>query len=152
MYASTGAHLYNANNWSEGMTRVVIGEGVFDVIGLKRGLDHLGDQSTLPIGSFGMQLSINPNGDDQLSKLLDLKQRGLRRVTLLWDNEPAAIKNAIKTATKLLRYGFEVYVGVLDGVKDPGEATPAQVAHAITYSYPIRNALQAMVLAKKLCP
>lgn len=152
MYASTGSHLYNIQNWQEGMDTVVISEGPFDVIGTKRGLDYAKMTNVLPVGSFGMTFSINPNTDDQMNKLLALKKRGLRKVVFLWDNEPAAIRRALDAALAIMRYGFEVSVAKLDTSKDPGDASPEEVARAIKGAHVITSALTAMLVARKLIP
>jgi len=152
MFSSTGSHFYNINNWQEGMDSVVISEGPFDVIGVKRALDELGIKNTLPIGSFGMTLSFNEmTSEDQLNKLLLLKERGLRNVTMMWDNEPVAIDRAIDAGMRLARYGFNVRVAVLQDAKDPGEATAKQIGDALARAHEIKSALQTMLLKRKLC-
>ena len=152
MYASTGSHLYNIQNWGEGMDTVVIGEGVFDVIGIKRALDAAHINNMLPVGSFGMSLTVNQSGDDQMGKLLYLKELGLRQVIFLWDNEPKAIHNAIHAAHKVAMFGFKAYVAKLDTNKDPGEADVKAIHEAILNAHPVRNTLDCLLLEKKLCP
>ena len=152
MFSSTGSHFYNIDNWQEGMDSVVISEGPFDVIGVKRAFNQLGIKDTLPIGSFGMTLSVhNDASEDQLNKLLLLKEQGLRNITMLWDNEPVAIARAIDAGMRLRRYGFNVRVAVLQDAKDPGDASPKQIGDALARAYVLNSALQAMLLKRKLC-
>lgn len=151
MYASTGAHFYNINNWLPGMDTVVICEGVFDVIATQQAIKRAGWVNKLALGSFGMQLSIAKRGEeDQLSRLLALKDLGLKRIVILWDNEPTAIQNAIDTGLVLARYGFEVDIAKLDKSKDPGEAPPLEIIAALNNTHPLRSRLDALRLAKAL--
>lgn len=150
MFSSTGSHLYNINNWQPGMTKAVLCEGPFDVIGTKRALDHSGARDTLPMGTFGMHFSVSDVGQpDQMDKLMALKREGLQEVTFLWDNENPAICRAIDAAEKINRYGLTAKVAILEGAKDPGEATPQQIMDALKKARPINNALQAMMLKRK---
>jgi DNA primase len=153
MYSSTGAHLYNINNWSDGMDSVVISEGVFDVIGVKKALANTYmDKTTLPLGSFGMSLSVDSlDGHDQISKLLILKSKGLKNVYILWDNERIAIGRAIEIGLKIKRYGFNVKICTLKKSKDPGEAPASEILDAINNATTITSPLLAMTLQSRLC-
>jgi DNA primase len=149
-FASTGEHLYNINNWADGQDTVTISEGVFDVIAVKKALSHARMDNVLPLGSFGMQFSIRPDSKDQISKLLLLKAKGLKNVVMLWDNEPAAMRNAIKTADQIRRYGFNVSVAKLSVSKDPGEASEGEIVTAINEAHAVRSNIDILMLERKL--
>lgn len=128
-FSSTGSELYNGLN-AVGSERIVIGEGVFDVAATKIALD--GEQSlrdVTPIGSFGKHLS---HGDErsQMNKLLELKSKGLRQVTLMWDAEKEAIKAAVKAARMIRSYGLLARVAILPKGKDPNEVPASEVRAA----------------------
>lgn len=149
LFSSTGSHLYNINNWRDGMSSLVISEGPFDVIGVKRALDTINAERVLPVGSFGMTLSISKSGhEDQMGKLLALKARGLKTVMFLWDNEPVALQRAVDAAVEVLRYGFKVRVAKLSRSKDPGDASPEEIVEAMVTAAPINSALSAMMVAR----
>lgn len=148
MFASTGSHLYNINNHAEGQDTVTISEGVFDVIAVKRALAHARMDNVLPLGSFGMHFSINPNGDDQLGKLLLLKERGVKRIVFLWDNEARALEGAVEAANAIRKYGFKVYVAKLAVSKDPGEATNEEIITAITTAREVTSDLGALIMVQ----
>lgn len=117
-FASTGEHLYNAQN-VHSTERVVIGEGVFDVAALKIALD--GDVSlrdVVPIGSFGKHIA-----DGQMSKLLVLQARGVKEITFMWDGELRAVDDAIETGIRVKGMGFKVRIALLPKGKDPNEVS-----------------------------
>lgn len=128
-FASTGAHLYNGHN-AHGATDVVVGEGAFDVMATKIALDgDMALREVVPIGTFGKHLS---HGDDgtQLARLMDLKEEGLRRITIMWDGEEKAIEDAIETGLLLRKYGFVARIAILPKDRDPNEVPPAVVRNA----------------------
>jgi DNA primase len=125
-FASTGKYLYNGHNaW--GAEHIAIGEGAFDVYGLKLALDSQPDtRAVVPVGSFGKHLS---HGDDesQLGQLLKLKERGLRIATFMWDGERQAFEDAIEAALIVRKHGITARVATLPQGKDPNEATQEEV-------------------------
>ena len=144
-FSATGTHLYNAHN-AIGASRVVINEGVFDVAATKIALDEEMDlRAVVPIGSFGKHLS---SGDEnsQLSKLLKLKEWGLKECTFMWDGEPRAIHDAIDAALQVRQFGLTVRVAILPDGKDPNELPPAAVRFAFWRAVAITP--QAAVMLK----
>lgn len=130
-FASTGSVLYNGHNaW--GADHIVLGEGVFDVAAIKIALDQdMALRDVVAVGTFGKHLS---HGDDesQLAKLLALKKRGLKNITIMWDGEDKAIDDAIRTGLLLLSVGFKVRIAILPEGKDPNEV-PATVVRECFY-------------------
>ena len=126
----TGAFLYNGQN-ALATKRIVMCEGVFDVIAAKNHLDTepiLRD--VVPVGSFGKHLSYGRlDGDDQLGRLIKLKARGVSQVTMMWDGEVKALTAAITAGEIIKRIGIEVRIGLLPKDKDPNEV-PASVFNA----------------------
>jgi DNA primase len=149
-FSSTGAHLYNGHN-AHGCEHVVIGEGAFDVIATKIALDGQTElRNIVPIGSFGKHLS---SGDDnsQFAKLLQLKEGGLKIVTIMWDSEEKAIEAAVNTALMLRRYGFVARVAILPKDKDPNEVPPSVVRAAFWKAEAINESVAVRLrLAKRL--
>lgn len=128
-FASTGAYLYNGYN-AVGAEHIVIGEGVFDVAAIKIALDaDVSLRDVVPVGSFGKHLS-HDNDDSQVAKVMQLKEQGLKIVTLMWDGEPAAIAAAVKSALMLKSLGLITRVAVLPAGKDPNEVAGAVVRQA----------------------
>lgn len=128
-FASTGSVIYNGQN-AVGAEHIVIGEGVFDVAATKVALDgQMELRDIVPVGSFGKHLSF---GDDssQIAKLMILKERGLKTITLMWDAEPAALEAAADTALLLKGYGFVTRIAVLPPGRDPNEVAPSVVRDA----------------------
>lgn len=128
-FATTGTHLFNGHN-AGGAEHVVIGEGVFDVAAIKIALDQeMTLRDVVPIGSFGKHLS--SGGDNsQLAKLMMLKERGLKLVTIMWDGEKAAIEAAIDTGLLLNSMGLVARVAILPPGKDPNEIPASEVRAA----------------------
>lgn len=128
-FSSTGSTLYNGQN-AIGVERIVINEGVFDVMATKIALDsdiHLRD--VVPVGSFGKHLSV---GDEQsqMAKLMTLKERGLKEVTFMWDGEDRAIEDAVEAALKVRSMGLVARIALLPKDKDPNEVAPIVVQQA----------------------
>ena len=129
--SGTGRFLYNGHNVRRAK-RVVMGEGAFDVIALKRALDEESDlRDVVPIGSFGKHLSSgSTTGADQLGAFLELKHEALRQVTIMWDGEVKALEAALDAAKLLNGAGLEVKVACLPAGKDPNEVAPDIVRQA----------------------
>lgn len=127
----TGRFLLNAQNVIA-TDEVVMNEGAFDVAATKIALDQDPDlRRVVPIGSFGKHLSYGSmDGNDQLGRLNQLKARGVRVVTIMWDGEQNALTSALG-ACKLLRgVGFQARIALLPKGKDPNEVLPEVVRQA----------------------
>jgi DNA primase len=149
-FASTGSHLYNGYN-AIGVEHLAIGEGVFDVAAIKVAFDaEVTLRDVVPIGSFGKHLS---SGDEnsQLAKLTQLKDKGLRIVTFMWDGEKQAIKDAVKAAQLVASVGITARVALLPKGKDPNECAPQQVRDAFWKAVPINSAAatRLMLIAER---
>ena len=147
-FSSTGRYLFNGHN-AIGSARVVICEGVFDVMGAKIALDcDVSLRDVTPIGSFGKHLS-NGCGDDQIGELIKLKHRGLREVAYMWDGEIGAIKAAIKSAIVVSGLGIKTKVAILPKGLDPSDAKPSEVIAAYNSAVVI-NKISAIKLLASL--
>lgn len=131
-FASTGTHIYNGHN-AHRAARVVVGEGAFDVMALKVALDgDVGLRDVVPVGTFGKHLSHGrPDGNDQLSRFLELRDGGMKEVTFMWDGEPKALIAAAEAGTLLQSRGIAVRIGILPPGKDPNEVPP----HVVRATY-----------------
>lgn len=121
-FASTGAYLYNGQN-AKGAARIVLGEGVFDVMAIKVALDA--DPSlrdVVPVGTFGKHLS-SGGAESQMGKLMALKEHGLREVTFMWDGERKATQDAVKAALEVRQHGLVARIAFLPKDKDPNEVS-----------------------------
>lgn len=139
---STGEHLYNSMN-VHNTGRIVIGEGVFDVIAIKMALDGDVDlRDVVPVGSFGKHLSVN-----QYAKFSELKKRGVSSVTMMWDGEKQATDDAVKAGLKLVSMGFKVRIATLPEGKDPNEVLPEVVREAFYKAVPLtkQSAIRIMM-------
>ncbi|CDT53980.1 DNA primase catalytic core, N-terminal domain protein [Vibrio coralliirubri] len=143
--AGTGKYLYNAHNVI-GLESIVIAEGAFDVAAVIMAFE---DDSTLNsvgvVGSFGKSLSTDGEKGCQLTQLFDLKQKGLRTVTFMWDGEPSAIKAACKQALHLRSFGFDVRLARLPDGKDPNEISKDEVRLAFYRSEPVNSLTMAKI-------
>jgi len=131
-FASTGEHLYNGHNVLN-TERVLVGEGVFDVIAQKIALD--GDSAlrdVVPIGTFGKHIAAG-----QLGKFHALQERGVREVTLMWDGELKATDDAVKAGLELVGMGFRVRVAMLPADKDPNEISAEEVRRCFYSAIPL---------------
>lgn len=131
MLPGTGRYLFNGQN-ACGAREVVMGEGAFDVIAIKKAFDEdVNLRAIVPVGSFGKHLSYGSlNGDDQLGRFLDLKTRGLQVVTIMWDGEWRALVSALDAAEQLKRIGLTVRIALLPKDRDPNEVLPEVVRDA----------------------
>lgn len=127
----TGRYIFNGQN-VVACEHVVMGEGVFDVFSIKAALDmDAGLRSVVPVGSFGKHLSHgHKTGDDQITRLVTLKQQGLKRVTIMWDGEVSALDAALSAAQLIKSVGLNAYVAFLPKGKDPNEIPPQEVLKA----------------------
>lgn len=124
-FASTGEHLYNGHN-VHATKRIIVAEGAFDVMAVKIAVDEDPDlRDIVPIGTFGKHLSEN-----QISKFLTLKERGVREVVIMWDGEVAATDAAITAGLRIKGLGFQVRIAMLPKDKDPNEVPTEEVRRA----------------------
>lgn len=143
-FASTGKHIYNGHN-AHRAKRVVVGEGVFDVMALKIAFDAVTEfRDIVPVGTFGKHLSHGASGEDQLSRFIELKGEGLEEVTFFWDGEPQALADAGEAAMLLRGIGLSANVAILPKGKDPNEVLPEVIYKAYWNALPIN----AMNMAK----
>ncbi len=121
---ATGRHIYNIQN-AVGCEEACLGEGAFDVWSIKAAFDADPElRGVAAIGSFGKHLSYgSTEGDDQLGRLLQLKRRGLKRVTIMWDGEAKVIKDAINAWRHMASIGLKGAIALLPPGKDPNEVT-----------------------------
>lgn len=139
-FASTGAYLYNGHN-AYGCTEACMGEGAFDVFAIHMAL--MGDpalRNVAAIGSFGKHLSAGDEGKSQMDELLKLKDRGLKRLTFMWDGETRAILDAIEAAMQVRKLGIITRVAILPPGKDPNEVTAEEVRQAFWEAITINDA------------
>jgi len=130
-FASTGRLLFNGHN-AHGAKRLLVCEGVFDVMAAKLALDEDVDLRDVAIvGTFGKHLSSLGDGEkDQLAYILELKREGLKEVTFMWDGERRALADAARAALMLSGYGIHCRVAVLPENKDPNEVLGSVVRKA----------------------
>lgn len=132
MFASTGQLLYNAHA-ARGASRIVVGEGAFDVMAIAqalRGDATLGDM--VPVGTFGKNLSSRVEGDDQIAQLIELRRLGLKEVVMMWDAEPSALTAAIDAGNAIRRLGLVARIATLPAGCDPNEVPHEVVKAAIS--------------------
>jgi DNA primase len=142
-FASTGSIIYNGQN-AMGAEHIVIGEGVFDVMATKIALDtQMALRDIVPVGSFGKHLSFGDESS-QIAKLMTMKERGLKIITIMWDGEPKALEAAADVALKLKSFGFTSRVAVLPEGRDPNEVAASVVCDAFYRAMPVN----AMTMTK----
>lgn len=147
-FAVTGKHLFNGQN-VVATKRVVVGEGVFDVMALKIALDA--DESmrdVVPIGTFGKHLS-----EDQILRFGELVERGVKDVTFMWDSEVGAIDSAVEAGFELKqRYNLNVRIAQLPNGCDPNETTPDVVRFSYYSALPLNpaNAIKLKLSQRKM--
>jgi DNA primase len=127
----TGRYLLNGQSALR-TRRVVMGEGAFDVMAIKKALDEDGElRNVVAVGSFGKHLSFgNTDGNDQLGRFRELRKSGLELVTIMWDGEPKALVAALDAAERLVGIGIAVKIAILPADKDPNEVLPEVVRTA----------------------
>lgn len=127
----TARYLYNGHTAKALHAKhVLMCEGPTDVIKAQIALDQAEDlKKIVAIGTFGMDLTKSPEGDDQVSAFSKLKRLGgLETVTIMWDGEPKAYEKALVAADILLGIGLNVRIATLPFELDPGDAD-ATVIH-----------------------
>lgn len=129
--SASGRFLYNGQNaWMS--DHVVVGEGAFDVIAIHAALQEDPSlRSVAAVGTFGMHLSANADGEDQLSAFIALMGQRLKKVTLMWDSEPAALRGALAASDKLRGIGLQTQIAILPKGKDPNEVHPIVIREAL---------------------
>lgn len=138
-FASTGAHLFNGHN-VHNTKRVLVGEGVFDVMAQKIALDGDHDlRDVVPVGTFGKHLSFGTD-ESQLAKFLELRNRGVEEITFMWDGEVKATDDAIEAGQMLKGVGFKVRIAMLPTDKDPNEVPAETVRRAYWGATPLDSA------------
>lgn len=135
---ATSDLIYNGHNAIDAK-EIVVGEGVFDVIGMKRCFDNENSlKHIVPVGTFGMHLSAHiDDKPDQYQKFMHLRRYGLERVTFMWDSEPKAIKAAKKAAEMLARAGLQALIAVLPKGMDPGDAPDFEIRKAYFQAFDV---------------
>lgn len=147
---ASGAYLYNGHN-AFGKSHVIVGEGAFDVWSIQQFLWSQGMDDVEAVGTFGKHLSqTSDDGDDQLSAFLMLRDAGLKSVTFMWDAEPAATRDALKSCDLLSQYGIACRLASLPPGIDPNEATKSEIGKAIAQAQPYTKALQMKMRLKLL--
>lgn len=142
-FASTGQYIFNAHNVTDAKC-VVVGEGVFDVMALKIALDQdEGLRDVVPIGTFGKHIS-----EEQLLVFEEFKNRGVERVTFMWDGEVKATDDAVDSALKVKALGLKVFIAFLPNGKDPNEVS-ADVVRACYYGAKELTATSAIAFKMK---
>ncbi len=148
-FASTGSIIYNGHN-ALGAEHIVLGEGVFDVMATKIALDGQMDlREVEACGTFGKHLS---SGDEnsQVAKLMQMKDKGLKIITFMWDSEERAIEDAIEAALGLNRLGFSTRIALLPKDRDPNEVPASVVRSAFWKAETVNQSVAARIrLAKR---
>lgn len=148
-FASTGVHLFNGHNVVN-TERVVIGEGVFDVMAQKIALDEdPALRDVVPIGTFGKHLSHGME-DDQLTKFIRLRERGVKEAVLMWDGEVTATCDAVRAGMLLKGIGLKVRLAMLPKDKDPNEVPPSIVRKAFYEAKPLTGASGLGMVLKRM--
>ncbi len=134
MLPGTGRYLFNAHR-AKGKSRLVMGEGVFDVISLHRAFS--GHEDVGAIGSFGISFSAGKQAqDDQLKSLAHLARSGATEVTIMWDSQPTAVIAACNAVDAILRAVPTVNIALLPEGCDPNEVSPEVVRAAFVRAIP----------------
>lgn len=121
----TGRFLFNGQN-VVGKKELIVCEGAFDVIRTFVNLKDTDKAHLGVVGTFGIHLSHGADGSDQKSRFLDLKKKGLKKVTLFWDGEEKAFQKALKAALMLDGLGLGTWIARPPEGKDPGELSAAE--------------------------
>lgn len=134
---SAGKLLYNGHR-CVGKDHIVVGEGVFDAIAIEMALKGASNYGA--VATFGKHLSSGDLENDQLGRFCRLRDRGLRRVTMMWDSEPEAIRAALKAARLLRSVSLDTYIALLPTGCDPNEVDADTVRRAIANAVPFNSA------------
>ena len=143
MAATTGQTLYNVHRAREA-SRVVVGEGVFDVMAIWQAVRDdptLGDM--IPVCTFGKKLTSSGDGNDQVSQFIELRRMGLKEVTFMWDSEPQAILSALDAAAILRKFGLVTKIAILPAGLDPNEVASEVVRDRLQKAQLISLAVEA---------
>lgn len=150
-FAVSGSYIYNAHNFVDNeTTHLILGEGAFDAIAIHQAIDGSPSCKGMLAGAtFGMHLSGGPDG--QIAKLLQLKERGLKTVTMMWDSERKAMAMAIKMGLQITGLGITVRIAQLPEGFDPaqgptGAPTPPGVVRGAIFNATLLNRLSAIKL------
>lgn len=151
-YAVSGRHLFNANTFEDGVhTHAVVGEGAFDAIAIHQAMAGQPTMRALiALATFGMHLS---GGDDsQLDKFIQLRERGLKHVTIMWDGEGKALAYAMTAGMRLKSIGLQVSIAQLPEGYDPAQGpdkrpTPPDLVQRAIFEAKILTPLSAIRLA-----
>lgn len=127
----TARFLYNGQNVI-GLSEIVMCEGAFDVWSVKMAMDEdVALRGVGQIGSFGKHLSYGAhNGEDQLGALATLRNRGLKRVVIMWDGEAEALRSAVDAGKHIRSIGLSCDIAMLPLDKDPNEVTGPEIRKA----------------------
>jgi len=135
----SGTFLYNGLNVID-TKRIVAGEGVFDVAAIKIAFDQdPALRDVVPIGTFGKHLSDAPE-NSQMTRLMELRKRGVEEITFMWDGEVEATDAAIEAGDLCRQLGFRVRIGMLPPLKDPNEVAPQVTRDAFYQARPLTGA------------
>jgi DNA primase len=133
----TSRFLYNGVHCQR-KSHVVMNEGVMDVIATFTALRETHPEIGV-VGSFGIELSTGRDGADQVSRLLDMKDQGLRYVTIMWDGEKGAFEKALKAAKIVRSIGLGARIALLPAGQDPGESDPRDIRKAFDDALAVDN-------------
>jgi DNA primase len=143
-YAVTGSHLYNGHNVS-GTTRIVVGEGAFDVAAIKVAFDaDPALRDVVAVGTFGKHLSFGEPGS-QLEKFRRLKdERGIDRGDARCGTARCARPTTRSTPRSCCAgIGFKVRIAMLPPEKDPNEVPCGRRASRVLRSDPLHRRCRA---------
>lgn len=132
--AGSGRYLYDAHN-AVGKEAALLCEGVFDVAAASQALSVSPSMEEVAImGTFGISLSgsLTEADESQIGQLIELKDKGLKEVTMMWDGSFQAVNAAINTCQKLNALGLNTYIAILPLDSDPNEVDPVDVRRSYT--------------------
>ena len=142
MASATGRTLYNVHRAREA-SRVVVGEGVFDVMAIWQAIrDDPALSDIVPICTFGKKLTESVDGEDQVSQFIELRRMGLKEVTFMWDAEPLAMLAALDAAKILRKLGLVTKMATLPANCDPNEVSGEVVRNALTSAFLITHPVE----------
>lgn len=151
-FAVAGSHLYNGHNFQDGVTHhAVVGEGAFDALAIHQAIEgEKGCEGLLGLATFGMHLSGGPGG--QIEKFTQLRERGLKTVTFMWDGEGKALAYAVKAGLLLRGIGLSVRIARLPAGYDPAQGpdkkpTPPSLVRKAIFEATLLTNLSAIRIA-----